>query len=100
MSQGFSSMRRNSTSWPRLIVLTAAVAALLFVATGVTLWHHDSPGTSSCSICYAAHLPALSSMQAGTPAAPCAVPWAVPAELRLNHATPDTLNSPPRAPPA
>jgi len=81
-------------------VLAAAVAAFLFVATGAALWHQDAPGNSVCSICYAAHLPALSSMPTGTPAASCAVAWVVPVELRLNHATPDTLNSSPRAPPA
>ena len=94
-------MRSNSPQWPRLVVLTAAVAALLFLATGAALWHHDAPGKAAfCSICLAAHLPALSSMPAGTPAAPCAVTWVVPVELRLSHATPDTLNSSPRAPPA
>jgi hypothetical protein len=94
-------MRSHSTRWFRLVVLTAAVAALLFLSTGAALWHHDAPGkAASCSICLAAHLPALSNMPAGTPAAPRAVAWLVPAELRLNHATPDTLNSPPRAPPA
>jgi len=93
-------MRSNSPHWPRQIVLTVAVAALLFVGTGATFWHQDSPGTSSCSICYATHVPALSSMPAGTPAAPCAVAWVVSAELQLNHAIPETLSSPPRAPPA
>ena len=82
-------------------MLTVAVAALLFLATGAALWHHDAPGkAASCSICLATHLPVLSSMPTGTPAAFCAVAWVVPVELRLNHATPDTLNSSPRAPPA
>ena len=100
MLEGFFGMRSKSPRWPTLVVLTAAVASLLLVATGATLWHQDSPGTSSCSICYAAHLPALSSMPAGAPAASCDVAWLVTAELRLNHATPDALSSPPRAPPA
>ena len=94
-------MRKDARRWLRVAVFTAALGALLFVATGATLWHQDAPGTAaSCSICYAAHVPALSSMPAGTPAAPFAVAWVVPAELRLTHATPETLSSPPRAPPA
>jgi hypothetical protein len=93
-------MRSDSLRWLRLALLTAAGAALLFLATGAALWHHDAPGTTaSCSICYAAHLPALSSMPAGTPAAAFAVAWFVAAELRLTHAAPDALSSAPRAPP-
>jgi hypothetical protein len=85
--------------WPRLIVLSAALAALLVVATGAALWHQDSPGTP-CSICYAAHLPAMSNLPVRTPVASDAVAWLVPAEFRVNQATPERLNAPPRAPPA
>ena len=92
-------MRRNSAQWLRLIALTAAMVALLVVATGATLWHQDSPGTT-CSICYAAHLPAMRSLPARTPVASRAIAWLVPADLLLNHATPERLNSAPRAPPA
>lgn len=99
VSKGFSGGRSNSPGWPRLVVLTAAVAALLFLASGATLWHHDAPGTV-CSICYAAHIPALRSAPARTPIASFAVARVVPAELRLNHATPERLSSSPRGPPA
>jgi hypothetical protein len=75
------------------------MAALLVVATGATLWHQDSPG-NACSICYAAHLPAMRSLPARTPVALYAIAWLVPAELLLNHATPERISSPPRAPPA
>ena len=93
-------MHSNSFRWLRLAVLAAAFAAVLFVATGASLWHQDAPGaTASCSICYATHLPVLRSMPAGTPTAPLAVAWVITAELRLTHAEPDKLNSPPRAPP-
>jgi hypothetical protein len=75
------------------------MAALLVVASGATLWHQDSPGTT-CSICYAAHLPAMRSLPVRTPVASYAIAWLVPAELLLTHATPAKLSSPPRAPPA
>jgi len=95
-------MQSNSPRWRwlRLAMLTAAFAAVLFVATGAAFWHQDAPGAAaSCSICYATHLPALSSMPVGTPAAPLAIAWVITAELRLTHTEPDKLNSPPRAPP-
>jgi hypothetical protein len=92
-------MRKGSLHWPRLIALTAALAAVLVVATGITLWHQDSPGTV-CSICYAAHLPAMRSLPVRTPVASYAIAWLVPTELLLTHAAPERLNSSPRAPPA
>ena len=91
--------RGNTRQWPSLIAFTTAIAVLLVVATGATLWHQDSPGTV-CSICYAAHLPALRSLPAGTAVAPYAVAWLVPAELLLTHAAPERISSAPRAPPA
>jgi hypothetical protein len=99
VSEGFSSGRSNSPEWLRLAVLAAALAAVLFVATGAALWHQDTPGTF-CSICYAAHIPALRSALVRAPVTSSAVVRVVPVELRLNHATPETLNSSPRAPPA
>ena len=91
-------MPRKPTSWPRVVLFTAAMAAVLFVATGASFLHQDAPGTV-CSICYAAHLPALHSAPVHTITASYAVARLVPAELLLDHATPDRLNSPPRAPP-
>jgi len=92
-------VHNKSWKWPRLLVLTAALAALLIVATGATLWHQDAPGTV-CPICYAAHLPALRSVPARTPVASYTIAWVVPVDLLLDHATPETLSSAPRAPPA
>jgi len=79
--------------------MSAALAALLVIATGVTLLHEDSPGTT-CSICYAAHLPAMSSLPIRIPVVSDSVARLVHAQLRENHATPERLNAPPRAPPA
>jgi hypothetical protein len=99
VSKGFSSRRGTSPEWLRLVVLAAAVAAVLFVATGAALWHQDTPGTV-CSICYAAHIPALRGAPLRTPVASYAVVWLVPADLLLDHAAPETLSSAPRGPPA
>jgi hypothetical protein len=96
---GFSRMRSKSPGWPKLVLFTAAMAAVLFVATGASFLHQDAPGTI-CSICYAAHLPALRSIPVRTPLASYAITWWVPAELLLNHAAPEALSSAPRAPPA
>ena len=91
--------RCDPPQWLKLIALTVALSSLLVVATGVALWHQDSPGTV-CSICYPAHLPILHGMPAQTPVASHAIAWLVPAELLLTHATPARLSSAPRAPPA
>lgn len=75
------------------------MVAVLFVATGVSFLHQDAPGTT-CSICYAAHLPALRSVPTRTPVASSAVAWLVTADLLLDHAAPESLQSPPRGPPS
>jgi len=84
--------------WVGLAAFMVALASLLVFAAGASLWHQDSPGTA-CPICYATHLPAMRSLPAHTPVAATAIVRLVPAELLLTHATPDRLNSPPRAPP-
>jgi hypothetical protein len=91
--------RTDSPRWPRLIALTAALAALLIVATGVTVWHQDSPGTV-CPICYAAHSPALRSASTSAVSAPLVVAWAVIETLYLDHADAESLQWPPRGPPS
>jgi H+/Cl- antiporter ClcA len=99
VSRLFPSARRTSLQWPRLIALTAAVAALLIMAMGVTLWHQDSPGTI-CSICYAAHSPALRSAPASTASGPLVFCWVVARAVYLDRAEPESLQSPPRGPPS
>jgi hypothetical protein len=94
-----ASSRNQSLHWSRFLLLTAALAAVLFVGTGASFLHQDAPGTF-CSICYAAHLPALRSLAFQAPDASFAVSWFVPAELLPQHATPEVGNSAPRAPPA
>jgi hypothetical protein len=95
---GRSSFRRNPLRWPTRVVLAAAILSLLIVGTGMTLWHQDAPGTP-CSICYAAHLPALRTLPAGTPVVSDAIVWLISTNFPLNHAAPEQLNSAPRAPP-
>jgi hypothetical protein len=90
----------DSPRWLRLAVLTAALVAVLFVATGAGFWHHDAPGTADrCPICNAAHLPALRSASFDAQTAPAAVTRFVTRDLQFTHAAPQALHAPPRAPP-
>jgi hypothetical protein len=92
-------IRANAAQWFKIAALTAALLSLLVVATGATLWHQDSPGTV-CSICYAAHLPALRGSVTSTPTSPFVVCWIVTGASRVRHAEPESLQSPPRGPPS
>jgi hypothetical protein len=91
--------RNKRLPWPKLLLLAAAMAGLLFLGTGASFLHQDAPGTF-CSICYAAHIPALRSAPARIPVTSSAVAWLLPTELPLVRAAPETLSSAPRAPPA
>jgi hypothetical protein len=87
--------------WLHLAVLSAALAAILLLATGASLWHLDTPGSeATCAICHVAHLTPLLGAAMGTLAAPLFIAWNLPTETQISHATPATLNAPPRAPPA
>jgi hypothetical protein len=91
---------RNRT-WLNLTALAAALAAMLFLASGASLWHIDAPGSeAACTICHLAHMPALSGMPNGALAAPVVVAWIVLAETQAAYAAHVSLDSPPRAPPA
>lgn len=83
------------------LLLAAALAAMLFLASGASLWHIDAPGSeAACTICHLAHMPVLQGMPSGSLAAPTVVAWVVPAETRVGHTAPAGLDSPPRGPPA
>jgi hypothetical protein len=87
--------------WLRLAMLTIAVAAVLFVAAGGSLWHLDAPGSeATCPICHLAHMSALRGMPVGSLPAPVTIQWLVPAEAQVGHSAPVSLDSSPRAPPA
>jgi hypothetical protein len=87
-------------NWLRLTVLTIAIAAVLFVAAGASLWHLDAPGSeATCPICHLAHMPALRGLSASTLTEPVLISWIVPAEAQVSHAAPVSLDSPPRGPP-
>jgi hypothetical protein len=87
--------------WLHLTVLGAALAAVLLVASGASLWHVDTPGSeATCAICHVAHLTPLLGAATGTLSAPLFIAWHQPAETQITHASPATLNAPPRAPPA
>ena len=86
--------------WVRMGVLTAAVAALLFVATGVLLWHVDSPDSeANCPICHFAHSRVLGSIPTAALLAPVVLAWILPAELQVTRVSPAAHDFSPRAPP-
>jgi hypothetical protein len=93
--------RGNHISRLRFVVLMAALASVLFVATGVSLLHVDAPGASesTCPICHVSHAPILS-------AAPVVLQGvqAVVERLLLGHEVttlpaPSVATPPSRAPP-
>jgi hypothetical protein len=93
--------KKKSLGWLRLAALTVAIAAIAFVATGVTLWHVDTPGSAAtCPICHVAHTPFLGGVSAQVVVAPFAVAWVVAARRHNRHEAPPLLDASPRAPPS
>jgi hypothetical protein len=93
--------KTKSLGWLRLAALTVAIAAIAFVATGVTLWHVDTPGSAAtCPICHVAHTPFLGGVSAQIAVAPFAVARVVAARRHIRHETPPLLDASPRAPPS
>ena len=91
----------KSLGWLRLAALTVAIAAIAFLATGVTLWHVDTPGSAAtCPICHVAHTPLLSGVSAQIVVAPFTVAWVVAARQHIRHEAPPLLDASPRAPPS
>lgn len=88
--------------WLRLAALASALAAILFMATGVEYWHSHAPGSdeATCPICHVAHMPILRGVPTRALAAPTAVAWVVPSETQVSHSAPSSFIPPPRAPPA
>src|ERR1700687_4330614 len=92
---------RRSLRWLHATVLVAACAAILLVASGISFWHTDAPGSeATCPICHVAHMPVLPGTATSALSAPNVVAWVVPAEALVSHSAPAGLDSPPRAPPA
>ena len=85
----------------KALLLADALVAMLFVASGVSLWHVDAPGSeATCPICHLAHMPVLRGLPTSTLAEPVLVAWIVPSETQAGHPAPVSPDSPPRAPPA
>jgi hypothetical protein len=94
-------MQTVRISKSKAFLLAAALAAMLFVASGASLWHVDAPGSeATCPICHLAHMPVLRGLPASTLAEPVLVAWIVPAETQAGHPALVSPDSPPRAPPA
>jgi hypothetical protein len=87
--------------WLRLLALTAAMAAVIVVASGISYWHDDASGSdATCPICHVAHISALPSAPADIPTALTAIAWVVTPETCVGYARPLSAIPPPRAPPA
>ena len=94
-------VHRRSLRWLRVAVFAAACAAILLVASGISFWHTDAPGSeATCPICHVAHMPVLPGTATSVLSTPKVVDWVVPAAVRVSHSAPTGLDSPPRAPPA
>ena len=92
---------RRSLRWLHAAVLIAACAAIMLVASGISFWHTDAPGSeATCPICHVAHMPVLPGTAAGVLSAPKVVTWVAPAEEQVSHSAPAGLDAPPRGPPA
>jgi hypothetical protein len=91
---------RTPAQWLHLAVLTTAVLALLFVASGAALWHLDAPGSAdTCPICHAVNMPALHAVRAGNLTSLAIATWLEIPETRTTHVPPAASSAPPRAPP-
>jgi hypothetical protein len=87
--------------WTRLALLTAAILAILLLATGANVWHIDAPGSAAtCPICHLAHLSPLLHAPAALVSAPVLLAHIRPVQWRLQNESPSALIPPPRAPPA
>ena len=92
--------RSGSRRWFHFAVLTAAMVAVLFVASGAALWHHDASGSeANCPVCHVAHMPILPGMSAGAFVAPTVLARTVLPGEEFSQAAPVSPDSPPRAPP-
>jgi hypothetical protein len=91
---------RRSLPWFRVALLAAACAAILLVASGISFWHTDAPGSeATCPICHVAHMPVLPGTALRVPNADRIVTRVGPAKAQISHSAPTGLDSPPRAPP-
>jgi hypothetical protein len=98
---GSSVVHRRSLRWLHVAVFIAAYAAIVLVASGISFWHTDRPGSeTTCPICHVAHMPVLPGTPTSVLSTPNVVAWVEPAAVQVSHSAPAGLDSPPRAPPA
>jgi len=85
----------RSLRWFRVAVLGTAFAAILLVASGISLWHSDAPGSeATCPICHVAHMPVLPGTASGVLSAPKIVARVQQAAAQVSHSAPAGLDSP------
>jgi hypothetical protein len=94
--------RRSSLRWLHVAVFSSACVATLLIASGVSFWHTDAPGSddATCPICHLAHMPVMPGTAASVSIKLTIFAWFVQADVREGYVAPPSLDSPPRAPPA
>jgi hypothetical protein len=93
--------QNHSLRFLRMVSLGLALAAILFVASGATLWHTDAPGAlATCPICHLAHMPTLRGMPGAIVVTRIVFARVAPADSQPAQTRTHNRNSPPRAPPA
>ena len=92
--------RTDKIAWLHLAAVTAAVVAVMLIATGASLWHIDAPGSAAtCPICHFAHISALPGLPAETVSVHVTVADLPPAAPLLSALAPVLATASPRAPP-
>ena len=84
-----------------LVAVTAAIVAVMLIATGASLWHIDAPGSAAtCPICHLAHVSVFNALPAELVSVNVIVTWFLPADESVCDAKLVLQASSPRAPPA
>ena len=90
----------HKVAWLRVATVTAAVVAVMLIATGASLWHIDAPGSAAtCPICHFAHISALPGLPAESVSVHVTVADLPPAAPLLSAQAPVLAAASPRAPP-
>ena len=90
----------HKIAWLHLATVTAAVVAVMLIATGASLWHIDAPGSAAtCPICHFAHISVLPGLPAESVSVHVTVADLPPAAPLLSALAPVLATASPRAPP-
>jgi hypothetical protein len=92
--------RTHKIAWLHVAAVTAAVVAVMLIATGASLWHIDAPGSAAtCPICHFAHISVLPGLPAESVSVHVIVADLPPAAPLISALAPVVATASPRAPP-